>query len=108
MSKRDIGKVVAHLDGRVSDKKANSFEEYLMRKMENDNPVDAGGEVGKRLSGWTSSTGKVVKDIFIDIDLTMIPTANLRKELKVYMTLIEALGLKSLINILPEWEKVLC
>ena len=103
VSKRDIGKVVAHLDGSVSDnripKKANSFEEYLMRKMENDNPADTEGEVGKRLSGWVSSNGKVVQDLFIDINLSMIPTAELRKELEVSMTLIEALGLKSLINI---------
>ena len=67
--------------------------------MENDNPADTEGEVGKRLSGWVSSNGKAVQDLFIDINLSMIPTAELRKELEVSMTVIEALGLKSLINI---------
>ena len=76
--KRDVGKVVYHLDGTVSDnripKKAGRFEDYLFKKLSPDNDIPC-NEIAteEMMLTWIASNGFTADHLFTDVNIELLP-----------------------------------
>ena len=104
VSKRDIGKVVHHLDGTVSDnripKKGPRFEDVLYQKMaptvENFNEK----ATEEKLIAWVDSQGLNVEHLFTELNIHKLPdSCSFKSKIDESMDILRAIGLKNIINV---------
>ena len=102
--KRDVGKIVYHLDGTVTDnrihKKAPRFEDYLYKRLSsNDDSLD---EIAteEKMHAWIAFKGFNVEHLFTELNIEMIPdSCSFKSQINQSLDIFRALGLKSIVNV---------
>ena len=109
VTKRNRGKLIVHLDGTVTGnrkrKRSEVFEEYMLKNMIK--YINQGNEPHtlERMSRWVELNGKAVCDLIEDVDLSRIPTAELREQGNTSLTMLKALGLDCILHVYCERGK---
>ena len=100
--KRDKGKLIVHLDGTVSDhrikKRANLFEDYIIKKMSNESKGVDEAEIEKKIARWIFDHNKFVTDLTEDVDISLIPSAEVKGQVETALRMIEAIGLGCILS----------
>ena len=110
--KRDVGKIVYHHDGTSSDnripKKVPRLEDYLYGKYSKDIDPQNEKDVEEKMLSWIDQKGLITEDLFNEVDLEIISDKSFRDDIERSMKLLQALGLKRIVNVFCQVGKKFC